>query len=771
MKQIEQNENEFPKQAHEKSQNIIRNIISNADYERGLTHEQAKAFTSLCERAGAAFLSNQPRALSLLARAYKQLGNLQGSLSHIRAALVHYQYDDPLRHKREKLFELELLMVLMRFEEAEQLCEALRRETSYKDVQNLGDELKHRDLEFLFEFALLKAELKYMQGNITLALEELYDARSYCSSEQELIRLDMLEAHYESDIGKKSSRLSHYYRMLMYSKPQDLTLSPKTKNALTSARLELAQILISSAKHGRAEEIIGTTLSEHSESSKGKYLSALFALGSHDYEEAIDLVKSAQNSESDSLKPSERYQLYWLEALALFAQGEFVKAASLLSTLNEAQAKNPHSARNLLLEAHIRLQLNDGETARSCAVKAARFEDYPSAVAQSFTFLFWQEFKYSSSKGSKEEKGERVQTPENLQSDEALGDTSSLESLSSESYASLALLIAGKPELLAHLKTSDFFDTIEAEFFAALDSRLILASFSKISSRLKGSQAEEVMVRLAGSSSKKSDAHTGKKDKFSIQLLGSMKLMLNGHEIDIRNWRKSKSRELFLAILINAGKDISRDLLIEQIWPDLPAKKAMNDYYVTWSSLRKLLSGGDAAMRELLPIKNSGSRFYVDVENCYLDIHEFERLFHEVNTAQRDAKALLALKKCREARSLYQGDLLPGDLYYDWLEPKRAYYRELYLSLCEQASKLAAKLEFYEEALSFAKEALKIHPGKESLVAESMRLYLSLGKREEAIKLFHTCKKYLSTELGLDPSARLSRLYIEAIREFDEVSA
>jgi len=52
---------------------------------------------------------------------------------------------------------------------------------------------------------------------------------------------------------------------------------------------------------------------------------------------------------------------------------------------------------------------------------------------------------------------------------------------------------------------------------------------------------------------------------------------------------------------------------------------------------------------------------------------------------------------------------------------------------------------------------------REVLYDLAMRAFLEAGRREDAISTYHTCRHFLSEELGLDPSREIKKLYNEAI--------
>ncbi len=71
-----------------------------------------------------------------------------------------------------------------------------------------------------------------------------------------------------------------------------------------------------------------------------------------------------------------------------------------------------------------------------------------------------------------------------------------------------------------------------------------------------------------------------------IQTLGPFQVW---QQQEILTWPTQKSKALFQILLIEPGRLVPTDQILEYLWPDLSPRKAQNNLWVTVSQLRRLL--------------------------------------------------------------------------------------------------------------------------------------------------------------------------------------
>jgi DNA-binding SARP family transcriptional activator len=115
------------------------------------------------------------------------------------------------------------------------------------------------------------------------------------------------------------------------------------------------------------------------------------------------------------------------------------------------------------------------------------------------------------------------------------------------------------------------------------------------------------------------------------------------------------------------------------------------------------------------------------------------------------------LRDVSETLRLLRQELL-SDWSEDWVMIEQERFRQLRLHGLETLSELLTSSGRHAEAVNVGLEAMACDPLRESAHRLLMTAYLAEGNRKEAINQFHLCARILHDELGLGPSAEMTRL-------------
>ncbi|MEU4192352.1 bacterial transcriptional activator domain-containing protein [Kribbella sp. NPDC026611] len=102
-------------------------------------------------------------------------------------------------------------------------------------------------------------------------------------------------------------------------------------------------------------------------------------------------------------------------------------------------------------------------------------------------------------------------------------------------------------------------------------------------------------------------------------------------------------------------------------------------------------------------------------------------------------------------------DLLDG-WYDDWVLASRERYRQLRLHALDVLCRSLRLAGRYAASLEAAMVAVEAEPLRESAHAEVIELHLAEGNVNEAVRHYHRYAKLLNRELGVPPTAALTRL-------------
>ncbi len=248
-----------------------------------------------------------------------------------------------------------------------------------------------------------------------------------------------------------------------------------------------------------------------------------------------------------------------------------------------------------------------------------------------------------------------------------------------------------------------------------------------------------------------------------VRMFGGLHVEVAGRSIEDREWRKRKARLLFAMLATRCGKDISRDQVVEYLWPEMDDDQALNNLYVVWSCMKRALTP-DLRRGQACPyVEHRGGICRAIAGTMTTDIDEFEAQLNVAAKARsaRDADSeIAALLRISE---LYIGELLPGELYDDWFVSLRERCRHDFEDAMLRASALLEERGDPVGGLALVRRALHHDPWREDLYQAAIRLQASVGQRSAAIETYLACRSRLVEDLGIDPSAETTRLYQQVL--------
>ncbi|MGP3956172.1 BTAD domain-containing putative transcriptional regulator [Nonomuraea sp. 3N208] len=218
---------------------------------------------------------------------------------------------------------------------------------------------------------------------------------------------------------------------------------------------------------------------------------------------------------------------------------------------------------------------------------------------------------------------------------------------------------------------------------------------------------------------------------------------------------ETKVRALLAGLLIHAGRTVSADRLVEDLWGARPPANAPAALRVKVSQLRGVL--GD---RELVAYRAPG--YVLRVEPDAVDAGRFETLLGRAQNAGdlRERTTLL-----REALDLWRGDAYAEFADEPFAQAAVSRLDEQRLVAMEELAE--ARLGLGEHALVAAELADLVarHPLRERLRAVHVRALYLAGRQSEALTAYEDLRGRLREEFGADPSSELAALHQAILRQ------
>ncbi|MFC4597440.1 BTAD domain-containing putative transcriptional regulator [Cohnella hongkongensis] len=210
--------------------------------------------------------------------------------------------------------------------------------------------------------------------------------------------------------------------------------------------------------------------------------------------------------------------------------------------------------------------------------------------------------------------------------------------------------------------------------------------------------------------------------------------------------RSPKTEELFAFLLCK--RVAYREEIIDTLWNGLAPDKAWKNLNSTLYYVRKAINGSEHRCE----IAVTGNEIRINTDELYCDLYEFERMLQEI---RRDPEQSMPLLKRAEA--LYAGPLLRGKAY-EWAGDYARSLERQYIDLLELLARHNRQRGQFFQALSEYGEILKLDAIREDVHGEIIRIYLELGRKNDALRQYRQLEAMLRAELGMEPDAKIREL-------------
>ena len=240
-------------------------------------------------------------------------------------------------------------------------------------------------------------------------------------------------------------------------------------------------------------------------------------------------------------------------------------------------------------------------------------------------------------------------------------------------------------------------------------------------------------------------------DEPAIQLCGRFEVRLDGR-IVTRSLPGRQGRLVFAYLVCNRSRAVTRDELIDVLWPSGPPTNPEDVLGALLSKLRRALGAGALEGRRevmlVLPAEAS------------IDLELAEEAIRRAEVALGAGDARLAFDQARACSELLVGDLLPG---HDgvWVQDRRREVGELRLrSLeCVARSGLVLAGEQLATAEAAARGLISAEPLRERGYRLLMEVLAARGEIATALQTYEQLRARLRDELGVTPGAAIRAVH------------
>lgn len=244
---------------------------------------------------------------------------------------------------------------------------------------------------------------------------------------------------------------------------------------------------------------------------------------------------------------------------------------------------------------------------------------------------------------------------------------------------------------------------------------------------------------------------------YKIQLLGKVTIFRDNHEIDEKSWQREKAKELFLYLYMNHSRFVSKEEIVNALWPKTTDQASLRDFKVVYNALLKVLEPNRLPRSESAYIIRKQSMYKLVTEHCITsDYISFKKFIHygieEMNPTFSNEWLMRGIQ-------LYTGELIADKPYLYWVQNFREEAKQLYMEAVERVAQNFVRLKEFNKTIYWAEHLLKMDNTWEEAYRLIMYGYYQLHNRAQAVKWFEKCERILKKELNIEPMETTVQMY------------
>jgi DNA-binding SARP family transcriptional activator len=229
-----------------------------------------------------------------------------------------------------------------------------------------------------------------------------------------------------------------------------------------------------------------------------------------------------------------------------------------------------------------------------------------------------------------------------------------------------------------------------------------------------------------------------------FRLLGPLEVLVDGKPVAIAG---AKPRALLARLLLDAGRVVSADALVDALWGEQPPPSARKVTQVYVSQVRKAL-GPDA-------IETRPPGYVLRAASNEVDLGRFEALADEARAAPDPGRRADLL---RRALGLWRGAALGEFRREPFAQAAGRRLEELRLAALQQRIEAELALGRHEELLDELAVLVDEEPLREGPRRQLMLALYRSGRQTDALAAYREGRQVLVEQLGIEPSPALQAL-------------
>ena len=218
-------------------------------------------------------------------------------------------------------------------------------------------------------------------------------------------------------------------------------------------------------------------------------------------------------------------------------------------------------------------------------------------------------------------------------------------------------------------------------------------------------------------------------------------------------------RVLLTALLLDAGRVVTGERLIDDLWEGDSPSGAVNALQSLVSRLRRGLPAGHGRLIESHQV---GYRLAVDPLS--VDAHRFTELAGQGKRELASGDAAAAAVTLRAALDLWRGPAFVDASGHEFARAAAVRYEQTRGACVEDRVEADLALGRAAELVPELEALVAAEPLRERRRGQLMRALYGAGRQAEALAVYDETRRVLAGELGVDPSPELEKVHLAVLR-------
>jgi DNA-binding SARP family transcriptional activator len=240
---------------------------------------------------------------------------------------------------------------------------------------------------------------------------------------------------------------------------------------------------------------------------------------------------------------------------------------------------------------------------------------------------------------------------------------------------------------------------------------------------------------------------------------GRFRITRDGRELASSQFGRQKSLALLKLLIVNRGRPLHREMLVESLWPEAELGPASNNLRVVLHDLRHTLEPDLPRGKGSSIVLSRGDLIYLDpTERCWTDVDEFTHLVKLFDREHARGQVHAALRAGEAAASMY-AEYMEDEPYLDWCIAERERLREICICLLGRLADTYVRQGRLADAIEACQRSLLIDNVREETHRQLIALFYQDGRRDQAIRQYEACRQILGQALDIEPDIETRDLY------------